>query len=127
MAIIRAGDSSIVLINTFFVAPDRADELMRLVIEATESAMRHQPGFVSANLHMSLDKKRIVNYAQWRSKEDFEAMQSNPAAKPHMKRAAEIAERFEPVLYLVAPVDDRSNLLLEAVLGGCGLRRVDRK
>jgi quinol monooxygenase YgiN len=109
MATIHSGDSSVVLINTFFVAPDRADELMQVLIEATDTAMRHQPGFISANLHISLDKKRIVNYAQWRSKEDFEVMQSNPAAKPHMKRAAEIAERFEPVLYVVAHVDDRSN------------------
>ena len=70
---------------------------MQLLIEATDTAMRHQPGFISANLHLSLDKKRIVNYAQWRSKEDFEAMQSNPAAKPHMQKAASIAERFEPV------------------------------
>lgn len=97
IATIRANDSSIALINTFFVAPERADELMQLLIEATDTAMRHQPGFISANLHLSLDKKRIVNYAQWRSKEDFEAMQSNPAAKPHMQKAASIAERFEPV------------------------------
>lgn len=109
MTTIHSGDSSIVLINTFFVAPDRADELMQVLIESTDTAMRHQPGFISANFHISLDKKRIVNYAQWRSKEDFEVMQSNPAAKPHMKRAAEIAERFEPVLYTVAHVDDRSN------------------
>jgi len=43
MATIRSDDSSIVLINTFFVAPERADELMQLLIEATETAMRHQP------------------------------------------------------------------------------------
>lgn len=30
-----------------------------------------KPGFTSANLHISLDKTRVVNYAQWRSKEDF--------------------------------------------------------
>jgi quinol monooxygenase YgiN len=109
MSTIQAGDSSIVPINTFFVAPDRVDELMQLLIEATDNALRHQPGFISANFHVSLDKKRIVNFAQWRSKEDFEAMPSNPAAKPHMKRAAEIAERFEPVLYRVVHVDDRKS------------------
>ena len=43
MATIRSNDSSVVLINTFFVAPERADELMQLLIEATETAMRHQP------------------------------------------------------------------------------------
>jgi quinol monooxygenase YgiN len=109
MTTIRSNDSSIVLINTFFVAPDRADELLQLLVETTDTAMRYQPGFISANFHISLDKKRIVNYAQWRSKEDFEAMQSNPDAKPHMERAAKIAERFDPMLYVVAHVDDRAN------------------
>jgi hypothetical protein len=70
--------------------------------------MRHQPGFIPGNLHIRLDKKRIVNYAQWRSKEDFKTMQANPDAKP-MERAAKIAERFDPVLYTVAHVDDRAS------------------
>jgi Antibiotic biosynthesis monooxygenase len=69
---------------------------MQTLIEATDTAMRHQPGFSSANFHISLDRKRIANYAQWRSKEDFEGMQAKPAAKLHMKRAAELAERFKP-------------------------------
>ena len=86
-----------------------ADELLQLLVEATDTAMRNQLGFISANLHISLDKKRIVNYAQWRSKEDLEAMLPNPAAKAHMQRAGKIAERFDPVLYHVAYVDDRAN------------------
>ena len=60
-------------------------------------------------MYIRLDKKRIVNYAQWRSKEDFDTMQSNPDARPHMEQAAKIAERFDPVLYTVAHVDDRAN------------------
>lgn len=31
--------------------------------------MRHIDGFVSANIHASLDGTRAVNYAQWRSEE----------------------------------------------------------
>jgi hypothetical protein len=46
MATIGSNDSSIVLINTFWVSPERADELMQLLVEATGAAMRHQPGFV---------------------------------------------------------------------------------
>src|SRR5580658_3375507 len=104
MTAIRSNNSSIVLINTFYVSPDRSDELLQLLIEATNEVMRHQAGFISANLHVSLDKKRIVNYAQWRSKEDFEAMRSNPDAKHHMEGAARIAERFDPMLYVVGRV-----------------------
>jgi hypothetical protein len=54
MATIRSDDSSIVLINTFFVAPDRADELMQLLIEATETAMRYQPALIARRMRVGL-------------------------------------------------------------------------
>ena len=74
--------------------------------EATSSVMREQPEFMSANMHESLDGKRVVNYAQWRSKADFEAMQKNPVCRGHMGKAAALAEHFEPVLYAVRSVHD---------------------
>lgn len=43
----------------------------------------------------------MVNYAQWRSKDGFEAILKNPEAAPRMKAAAAIA-KFEPHLYAVA-------------------------
>jgi len=67
-----------VLINTFTVEPDRADDLLAILSRATEEATRHMPGFVSANLHVSRDKRHIANYAQWQS--DIEAMMANPDA-----------------------------------------------
>jgi quinol monooxygenase YgiN len=109
MTTIREDDFSVALINTFYVKPEKAEELVQLLTKATDDVMRHQPGFISANLHISFDKTRVVNYAQWRSKEDFERMQANPDAKPHMKQAAERADRFDPVLYTVAHVDNRSD------------------
>ncbi len=101
---IKAGGSTATLINTFFVAPDAVDRLVAVLNEATEGVMRRMPGFLSANIHKSLDGTRVVNYAQWRSKEEFEAMLANPEAAPHMQQAAALAERFEPVLYEVVAV-----------------------
>lgn len=71
--------------------------------------MEHQPGFISANFHKSYDGKRIVNYAQWRSRDDFEAMLQNPEAIPHMKRAAELAESYDPILCEVISVHHASS------------------
>ena len=102
-ATINPGTSPITLINVFSVEPGKQDELAQVLSEATEMAMKHMPGFVSANIHKSLDGTRVVNYAQWRSKEDFEAMLENPEAAPHMKAAGAIA-KFEPHLYAVAAV-----------------------
>lgn len=63
--------------------------------------MKNLPGFVSANIHKSLDKVRVANYAQWRSKEDFEAMLKNPEAAAHMQPIMEIAQ-FDAHLYEVS-------------------------
>jgi len=60
--------------------------------------MHHLPGFVSANIHSSLDGTRVVNYAQWRRVEDFEAMLHDSGAREHMQAATQLAERVEPHL-----------------------------
>lgn len=99
MATLDPAAGLLTLINTFTVDPDRAEELLELLSKATEETMRHQPGFVSASFHISEDRKHLANYAQWRSKADFEAMLKNPEAQHHMKQAAAIAQAFQPILY----------------------------
>jgi quinol monooxygenase YgiN len=91
------------LINTFTVAPERQQELVDLLVEATEEVIQHLPGFVSANIHRSLDGHHVANYAQWRSREDMEAMLKHPEAQEHLDRAASLAD-FEPILYTVVSV-----------------------
>lgn len=97
----------ITLVNTFTVAPERADELVDLLVRATDDTMRFQPGFRSANIHKSLDGTRVINYAQWASKADFERMFQNADARAHMHEAEQIAERFDPVLCTVCHVEAR--------------------
>jgi quinol monooxygenase YgiN len=95
------------LINVFTVAPERATALATLLTEATEAVMRHLPGFISANIHVSTDGTRVTNYAQWDSADAMQSMQSNPEAQVHMRAAAELAESFEPHLYTVESVHHR--------------------
>ncbi|MDN5769284.1 MAG: antibiotic biosynthesis monooxygenase [Microlunatus sp.] len=68
------------LVNVFTVVPERQQELVDVLDEATEQVMRHLPGFVSANIHASLDGTRVVNYAQWASPAAFEAMMKDSTA-----------------------------------------------
>jgi hypothetical protein len=91
------------LINVFTVAPASQQQLVELLVAATQEVMQHQPGFISANIHASLDGTKVVNYAQWRSPADFEAMLADPAAQEHMGPAYELAT-VEPNLYRVASV-----------------------
>lgn len=91
------------LINYFTVRPERQRELVDLLAQVTEDVMRHQPGFVSANLHASLDGTHVVNYAQWASVDDFKTMLTNPTCQEHMTAAAKIADSH-PLLYQVESV-----------------------
>ena len=106
MTVIKQG-AGIALINTFTVAPGRADELLTVLQEATDEVMQHVPGFVSANFHRSLDGRQVANYAQWESKDAFDAMLRDEKAREHMGRCIDIAESYEPVLYEVVSVHGR--------------------
>ena len=106
MVTIAKDNDVVTLINVFTVAPDDQQRLVDVLVDATQAVMRKQPGFVSANIHRSLDGTRVTNYAQWRTQEAFEAMLQNQEAAEHMGEAARIAESFEPHLYEVAFVDE---------------------
>ncbi|WP_243788489.1 antibiotic biosynthesis monooxygenase [Saccharopolyspora gloriosae] len=92
------------LINVFTVRPERQQELVDLLNQASEEVMITLPGFVSASIHASTDGTKVVNYAQWSDAEAFQAMLANPVAQPHMNAAAEVAESFDPHLYTVEAV-----------------------
>ena len=76
MPSISKGNRPMTVINVFTVAPDRHMRLVDLLTRATESSVRHVPGFVAAALHRSLDGTKVTMYAQWRSPEDYEQMRS---------------------------------------------------
>ncbi len=89
----------VILINTFTVEPDKAEDLLAELSRATEDSMRPMAGFVSASLHISQDKRHVANYAQWCSQEDLDAMMADTGTQAHMRRAADLATSFEPIYY----------------------------
>lgn len=100
---IDTANDVVTLVNVFTVEPENQRQLVDLLNTATEQVMRHQPGFVSANIHVSLDGRRVVNYAQWRSPEDFQSMLADSVAREHMEAVLSLAEA-EPHLYEVTAV-----------------------
>lgn len=92
------------LINVYEVAPDKQAELAQLLAEATEKVMRHQTGFISVSIHRSVDGTRVVNYAQWASKDDFERMMKSPEAQGQIKQFAALAKNVSPAVYQVSSV-----------------------
>ena len=82
------------------LVPTNQRRLVELLARATDTSVRHAPGFVSASLHRSLDGTKVTMYAQWRTIEDYEAMRRNPAPAPFLQQALAIAS-FEPGMHEV--------------------------
>lgn len=99
MTTIDASESVCTLINVFTVKPENHEALFELLQNATQEVMCKLPGYISANLHLSDDTKRITNYAQWRSLDDFKNALLNEEAQKHRQAAAALAESFEPHTY----------------------------
>src|SRR5258708_22432850 len=93
-----ASPAVLTVINVFTVAPENQARLIDLLARATESTVRHVPGFISATLHQSLDGARVTMYAQWRSWDDYQRMRENSAASPFLAEALTFSS-FEPGFY----------------------------
>ena len=82
MTVISKDAQIITFINVFSVEPANQARLVELLARATDTAVRHSPGFVFSALHRSLDGTRVTMYAQWRTLADYEAMRLDPAPAP---------------------------------------------
>jgi quinol monooxygenase YgiN len=90
----------LVVINVFTVSPENQARLVELLARATESTVRHVPGFISATLHQSRDGTKVAMHAQWRSWDDYQRMRENTAASPFLTEALTFST-FEPGFYRV--------------------------
>ncbi len=89
-SIILEGTSTVTLVNVFTVEPKDQLRLVEHWQQATEEVIRHLPGFISANVHRSLDGTKVINYAQWESEDAFDAMRHNPEAAAHLRALGQI-------------------------------------
>ena len=62
----------------FTVAPEQQQKLVDAIVGEVERWVRHRPGFVSSNFHKSLDGTKVVNYAQWTTKQAWQAFTQDP-------------------------------------------------
>lgn len=83
------------LVNIFRVTPENQRRMLDIILDATD-VITAFPGYVSANVHLSHDGTRVVNYAQWRRKEDFDAMRAHPDVQQHFAACRALAE-IEPI------------------------------
>jgi hypothetical protein len=67
MTTIESGKGIITQINVFTVRSENVDPLVQILKEAA-NRVKDRNGWLSINLHVSLDRTRVTNYAQCSSK-----------------------------------------------------------
>jgi hypothetical protein len=99
MTVIESDRGVVTQINVFEVEPDNVDLLVDTLKEAART-VTHIPGWMSINLHVSLDRTRVTNYAQCASKEAWDAVMEVIYANGFIDRLIAIATP-RPCLYEV--------------------------
>lgn len=96
---ISPGFAGQTVITTFEMTPATAQDLMDKLHAAYADVIRHQPGFISAALHMNDAMTRICNYSQWRRREDYQAMLRTVEMRERNREINTLCRGFEPVMY----------------------------
>jgi quinol monooxygenase YgiN len=99
MTLIRAHGGVITQINVFTTPVGGQQALIDQLTKAVACA-REEPGWLSANLHRSLDGTRVVNYAQSESLEAAQAVIERLKAGGFIDRNAALGHA-DPGLYEV--------------------------
>nr|WP_136250724.1 antibiotic biosynthesis monooxygenase [Ningiella ruwaisensis] len=68
---VRIRDNYYIQIVRFHCVDGDAQALADKIARHIDDWISDCDGFVSANLHVSIDGKDLINYAQWRDKESF--------------------------------------------------------
>ena len=97
MRVSREGNL-VTLINVFETKPEQQQALIDQWIRFVEE-VKEEPGMIGAALHRSIDGTRVINYAQWRSEEDFENFVRK--YREQMEARRPLAEHVDPHLYEV--------------------------
>ena len=79
-------------INVYIIDPANQQRLVNILLEACDKVMNTFPGFISASVHRSTDGRRVVGYAQWRSRDDFEKMKETLQMQAFRKVINQLAD-----------------------------------
>ena len=91
----------VTVINVFSVEPKNQQQLIEQLKELSKNFVELQPGFVSANVHRSFDGNRVISYAQWKTKQDYQSIYANPDAMPYLDKIKTVS-KFNWNLYQVS-------------------------
>lgn len=87
------------VITTFEITPGTCQDLLDLLTDAYRVFISHQPGFITARLHVNDAQTRISSYSQWQRREDFQAMLRSDEMRHRNREINALCRSFEPVMY----------------------------
>ncbi len=65
-AVINADKEILTVINVITPKEGQQEKIVALLQKGMTQTMRYQKGFISANIHKSMDSEHIIVYAQWK-------------------------------------------------------------
>jgi len=91
---IREDNGVVTQITTVKVQAENQSEVLELMKERARF-MARQPGFVSVSLHRSEDGSHVVNYVQWKDREQLKAAHHSPEFRKKWPRFGELIKEAE--------------------------------
>ena len=105
---LRTANQPVIQVTVVDTDPGKQDKALSVMAERARF-MARQPGFVSITLHRSLDRRRIVNYVQWQSRELLEKAHRSPEFRKEWDEFDRLTADISPSLYeIVEAVESTS-------------------
>ncbi|MCW5734636.1 MAG: antibiotic biosynthesis monooxygenase [Enhydrobacter sp.] len=105
---IQTSNQPVTQITIVETEPGKQADALSLMIERARF-MSRQPGFVSISLHRSLDGRRVVNYIQWRSREQLQSAHKSPDLRREWNTFDRMTDEIDPHLYEVVQIMDNES------------------
>jgi heme-degrading monooxygenase HmoA len=77
----------------FHLAPEQQQAFIDEIADEVERHVKRYAGFISSSFHASEDGRRVINYAQWLSKEDWAAFGRTDGADEASAAILEVVKR----------------------------------
>ena len=106
MALLDLENNLLTVIVLFKVREGQQVIVLETVKQLFEIA-KQQPGFVSANLHRSLDGFKVANYAQWESEAALEAFKQLPDVSNLVESLQYAIEEMDSHLYEIVASESK--------------------
>jgi quinol monooxygenase YgiN len=101
MSTISAEERLMTYINVFHCKPENQQALSAAIHKETDEVVRHMPGFISANVHCSVDGSRVTNYAQWSELAAFQEHIRSEAGRALILELHKYADNVDVHVYQV--------------------------